>query len=503
MNNKLNILDKTIAAISPSWGANRVKNKLLVSEMLGYEASRMGRNRKTKIRNVSGDTATSTGAESIRGQARFLDENHDIAIGILNILEQKVVGPKGISIEPMPYTIAGEKHEEFANELSKFFEELSMAPDTTGEYSREEMERLLCRSWLRDGEVFGKFIEGNVANFKHNTKIPFSVELLESDFLPYHKEDGDKIYQGIERNAWGQPLAYHFYQQHPGSSRGFYGKTNRVSADSVLHLKYINRLRQSRGLSILHGVITRLEDIKDYEESERVAARVSAVLTGYIKKAGGGGGHNQTPEDRTMQMAPGMFFDGLLPGEEVGTIESNRPSALLQPFRDAMLKAVASGTRGTASTISQNFDGSYSSQRQEMVEGYAGYETLQRMFITKWSKPFYRRAVAVGIASGRLNPPLDLDMNTIYNAVYIGPVMPWIDPAKEIKAKVESVKAGFTTEANVIRSSGLNPQEVKKQRAKEIETNKERDLIFSSDHRHDVQQPIEPKPETQPEQPVN
>ena len=299
---------------------------------------------------------------------------------------------------------------------------------------------------------------------------------------------GDRIIQGIERNNWGQPQAYHFYKEHPGSVYRFNTNTVAVPAARVMHLKHTNRLRQGRGVSILHAVITRLEDLKDYEESERVAARISAVLAAYIKRPDAPGSHKPN-SDRTFQMAPGMVFDGLMPGEEVGTVESNRPSTLLQPFRDAMLRAVASGTRSTFSSISGQYDGSYSAQRQEMVEGYAGYEALQQIFIAKWSRPFYRKALEIGIASGMLDVPADLDMNTLYNAVYIAPVMPWIDPDKETKAHERQVKAGFNTEANVIRSKGLNPQEVKKQRAQEIKENEERDLVFSSDARHEVQQP--------------
>jgi lambda family phage portal protein len=484
----MNFLDKTILAFAPKWGAERLKHKAIAQQFLNYDAAQPGRTRKMKVDNRSGDTAVRGAATSIRGQARYLDENHDLVVGLLDKLEQKVVGPKGISIEPMPLTVAGEKAEDFAQQVSRFIDELSLAPDTTGEYSRAEMERLVCRSWLRDGECFGKFVEGNVANFNHNTRIPLSVELLESDFLPMDDLIGDRIIQGIERNNWGQPQAYHFYKEHPGSVYGLNTNTVAVPAARVMHLKHTNRLRQGRGVSILHAVITRLEDLKDYEESERVAARISAVLAAYIKRPDGPGAH-KPDKDRTFQMAPGMVFDGLMPGEEVGTVESNRPSTLLQPFRDAMLRAVASGTRSTFSSISGQYDGSYSAQRQEMVEGYAGYEALQQIFIAKWSRPFYRKALEIGIASGMLDVPADLDMNTLYNAVYIAPVMPWIDPDKETKAHERQVKAGFNTEANVIRSKGLNPQEVKKQRAQEIKENEERDLVFSSDARHEVQQP--------------
>lgn len=487
----MNWLDKSILSIAPAWGAERIKNKIIAEKMLGYDAAKPGRTRKMKVDNRNGDSAIHGSAASIRGQARYLDENHDIVVGLLDKLEQKVVGPKGISVEPMPFTVAGEKHEKFAQELSRFFEKLSMAPDTTGTLTRGQVEQMVCRTWLRDGECFGKYIEGNVANFKHNTPIPFSVELLEPDFLPFTRNDKTNITQGIERNAWGQPLAFHFLKSHPGGNVGYSSETSRVPADRVQHIKLSKRIGQGRGMSILHAVITRLEDLKDYEESERVAARISAVLAAYIKKAPDGYGAEKPEEDRLFQMSPGMFFDNLMPGEEVGTIQSNRPSALLQPFRDSMLRAVASGTRGTFSSISGQFDGNYSSQRQEMVEGYAGYEFLQNTFIAQWSRPFYRRAIKMGIASGMINVPLDIDQDTIYNAVYLTPVMPWIDPNKESQAYERNVQAGFSTEAEVIRSKGKNPEEVKRQRAQEIAKNKELDLVFSSDARHELQQAAE------------
>lgn len=485
----MNWLDNTILALSPAWGASRLKNRVISDQLKGYEAAKPGRTRKLRTDNRSGDAAIHGAAQSIRGQARFLDENHDLVIGLLDTLEQKVVGPNGISVEPMPMNLVGEKHEDFAKQLSDFFEKLSLAPETTGELSRAEMEGLVCRSWLRDGECFGKFIEGRVANFKHNTEIPFSVELLEADFLPFYKNDNETITQGVERNAWGQPLAYHFYKNHPGDFRGFNSSTIRVSADNVQHLKLTKRLRQARGMSILHGVITRLEDLKDYEESERVAARISAVLAAYIKRPDNGIGMESPGGERLFPIAPGAVFDNLGPGEEVGTIESNRPSTLLQPFRDAMLRAVAKGTRSSFSSISGQFDGNYSSQRQEMVEAYAGYETLQQIFISKWSRPFYRRALRLGIAAGIIEVPADVDPESIFKAVYIGPVMPWIDPDKESKANERNVKALFATEAEVIRSRGKNPQEVKRQRAQEIKENERLNLVASSDARHEAQQP--------------
>lgn len=64
----------------------------------------------------------------------------------------------------------------------------------------------------------------------------------------------------------------------------FSAELKTVSAENMLHLAQRKRSHQLRGISLIHGVITRLSDIKDYEESERVAARIAAALGFYIKR---------------------------------------------------------------------------------------------------------------------------------------------------------------------------------------------------------------------------
>ncbi|WP_232462756.1 phage portal protein, partial [Pseudomonas fragi] len=78
--------------------------------------------------------------------------------------------------------------------------------------------------------------------------------------------------------------------------------------------------------------------------------------------------------------------DTLLPGEDMGMIESNRPNPFLEGFRNGQLKAVAAGTRGTYSSVARSYDGTYSAQRQELVEGQLGYDLLQHEFIDYWCR---------------------------------------------------------------------------------------------------------------------
>ncbi|TEG21082.1 phage portal protein, partial [Pseudomonas aeruginosa] len=256
-----------------------------------------------------------------------------------------------------------------------------------------------------------------------------------------------------------------------------------------IHIAYRKRIGQNRGVPMLHAVLIRLADLKDYEESERVAARISAALAMYIKK-GNPDSYTVEPgkdrKNRTIPIAPGMVFDDLEPGEDVGMIESNRPNPFLEGFRNGQLRMIGAGTRSTYSSVSRAYDGTYSAQRQELVEGWLGYDLLQHEFIDYWCRPVYRAWLQMYLLARKERLPADVDHRTLYAAVYQGPVMPWINPMHEANAWELLVKAGFADEAEVARARGRDPRELKKSRETEIKANRAAGLVFSSDAYHQL-----------------
>jgi lambda family phage portal protein len=481
----VNLLDRALAPLFPHMVAERLKARHVIQ---AFEAANPSRTHKAKRETRSANKSLQHAAKSMRDQCRALDQNHDIVTGLFDRLEERVVGGPGISVEPIPLDHAGAVHLDFAAEIKAQWSEWSLAPETSGELSRPQMERLVCRTWLRDGEALAQEVMGNVAGYQHLHPVPYSLELLEPDYLPWEKHDeAQGIVQGIERNAWRRVRAFHLLKQHPGDAVGYSLSldTKRVPVEQMIHVAHRKRIGQNRGQPLLHAVITRLADIKDYEESERVAARISAALAMYIKK--GSPDDYVAPKEtaqRTFQMSPGTVIDTLLPGEEVGMIKSDRPNPFLEGFRNGQLKAVASGTRVGYSSLARSYDGSYSSQRQELVEAQLGYDQLQHDFIDYWCRRVYRDWLRIAILSGVIKVPSDVDPRTIYGAIYQGPVMPWINPVHEANAWEILTKAGFADEAEVARARQRNPQELKRSREAEIQTNREKGLVFSSDAYH-------------------
>lgn len=479
----MTLLDNAIGLISPGWKAARLHSRL---QIRAYEAAMPTRTHRAKRENRNANQVNQFGGRSVREQARWLDNNHDLVIGLLDKLEERIVGARGIVVDPQPMLKSGLLADDLSRQIRTAWAEWSVSPDVTGQFTRPVLERLMARTWLRDGEVFAQLVQGTAAGLNAPNGIPFWIEALEPDFVPIELSDqSNNLVQGIYLNDWGCPTKYAVCKNLITKGIAL-GDVKQVSADNMLHLKFMRRLHQIRGNSLLTGILIRLSALKEYEDSELTAARIAAALGMYIKK---GDGMTYTDENasgkRELDIQPGMLFDDLMPGEDIGMIKSDRPNANLESFRNGQLRAVAAGSRGSFSSISRNYNGSYSSQRQELVESFEGYSILQDAFVAAVTRPMYRSWLNMAMVAGVIRVPADVDRATLMNAVYNGPVMPWIDPQKEANAWKTMIRGGSATESDWVRARGANPGEIKRRRKAEVDENKELGLVFDTDPAND------------------
>lgn len=413
----------------------------------------------------SGNAIMDITQDKLRNLARYLDENHDLVVGVLDDLINNTIGD-GRQPIPMVRKKNGDLADDVNKNLTELYQEWAERPDVTQQYGIAELERLAARSVYRDGEVFGKFIRDPRYGFPSKTKL--AIEALEADHCPFEmNESGNGIIHGIQMDGYRRPIAYHFYDEHPGDlhlTRGrLLGKTRRIPAERVLHWRFVRRLNQIRGVPILHAVLNRLRDVMDYEESERIAARMAAELTGFIKRNGEFQG-TVDASNRVLQMQSGAFFE-LMVGEDVGTIKSDRPNSGLADFRAAMLRAVSAGTGTRYSAIARDFNGTYSSQRQELVEAAVNYRALFRVTVNRWHIPIWREFVEASpnVFNGQV------DFSTAYRVEYRPPVIPWIDMEKEAKAWKILLDSKIESHIEVMRARGRDPVKVMEELKREAE----------------------------------
>ncbi|MBN0294367.1 phage portal protein, partial [Pseudomonas aeruginosa] len=138
----MNLIDRLLKP----WAPDLVARRLAAREAIqAYEAARPGRTHKAKRQPLGADTSLQKSAVSMREQCRKLDEDHDLVTGLLDRLEERVVGGSGIGVEPLPLRLDGSVHAELAMEIRSAWAECSLSPETSGELTRPQVERLMCR----------------------------------------------------------------------------------------------------------------------------------------------------------------------------------------------------------------------------------------------------------------------------------------------------------------------------------------------------------------------
>ena len=250
---------------------------------------------------------------------------------------------------------------------------------------------------------------------------------------------------------------------------------------------------------MLASVITRLEDIKDYEESERVAAKIAAMLTAYVKKGtadtygdpGGDPGTNPSTNPRTLSLTPGTIIDTLRPGEEIGMIDSKRPNPNVVTFRQGQLRAAAAGFPISYSSLARDYNGTYSAQRQELVEQYVHYACATDDFVGMAVLPVWTEFVRIAHLSGVVPMPRDLKPGTEDDALYVAQAMPWINPLHEAEASAALIAAKLSSPQEQIRRRGANPNHV-------IEQLRSWQSLTSDLPASDGTPPAQPAPTTKP-----
>ncbi|WP_144395660.1 phage portal protein, partial [Pleionea sediminis] len=107
----MNWMDKLALTVSPSWALKRAQQRQMVQAFQAVEKTRL---HKRPTEHRSANALVESGGRSLRGQARFFDNNYDIVTAIFDTLENTVIGKDGIRVEPMPRTLSGEVHESLA-----------------------------------------------------------------------------------------------------------------------------------------------------------------------------------------------------------------------------------------------------------------------------------------------------------------------------------------------------------------------------------------------------
>lgn len=437
-----------------------------------YSAGKSSQYHRAPARSGSGDASSGAAGTKLRDWARWFDENLDFVSGALDKLANFIIG-NGITIEPMVRDRRGRLLQRVNDQIrAAILDENSPScwsrdVNVTGEYTRGEQEWIACRTWLRDGEILAR----RVSSRSRRDALPHQIQLIEADYLPYElvrssSDAQNAIVHGVEKNAWGRPVAFHLYRQHPGDIyiRGnglLAGDISPVSAADVSHLKFSRRVAQTRGVPIFHAAMHRLDDISDYEDAHRIGARIAAHLLGSIKRSPDMIDYSSEVDEREWEMEHGQILNGLLPGEGIEWYKPEAPNPDATPFIDDQFRRVSPAFGMGFSTVSGKYDKSFSAARQEQSENWPNVDKLRSQFISDFARICeYEPALYAAVLVGRVKIPREADPDTLYAADYRGPARPTIDDMKQAKADQTLIEMRTDSRQGRIRERGRDPVKV-------------------------------------------
>jgi lambda family phage portal protein len=352
------------------------------------------------------------------------------------------------------------------------------------------------------------FEAGEVIFRKHlrrfgSSAVPMALELIEAericDTMTISPTTGNDVRMGIEVDAFQRPVAVWFRRGHPGDVRRTdlraVERHERVPMEQLFHLYVVDRWPQSRGEPWLHATARRLNDMDGYSEAEIIAARNSANIMGFVKRAPDVGAPmdpgmaDEKGEDgqRIANFEPGAI-EYLEQGEDFIDHNPSRPNVALDPFMRYMLREVAAGIGVSYESLSRDYSQSnYSSSRLSLLDDRDTWRVLQSWWIRNFREPLHREWLRQAIYANAIT--------TIPTEQYISDASrfemvrfkprgwTWIDPSKEVDAKIKAVQAGFTTVSAVIAETGdgKDLEDVIAEREAELEYMEEHGLQFTTD----------------------
>ena len=416
--------------------------------------------------NLSQDAALERAQGRLRDWGRYLDENSPIAISLLDEWVNSTVG-QGIVTIPKPLRPDGSVDEVLGRELIRRWRRWIRKADVTGELHWHDAQRIIARAWPRDGEHFLSHVTGRDRGYPFDPMdTPYRVELLESEMCP-RDFFGDGFRQGIAHDDWNRPTAYAIYKKHPGdigmmdSGLVTFEDLKVVPRETITHLKTAKRWPATRGVSQLHGVIATLYDVKDLEDAERQKNRILASWSAAIERGPDYVGVDDEDEsgDRYISVQGGSIIDSLRKGEKIVGVGPDYPSANMPDHIKDQIRRICSGFGVRYSSVSRDYDGSYASQRQELVESVAHADVREDKFVQTVCRRVYETWAMMEFMFGEVALPPTMDIEQAFNAEYRGPAVPWIDQLKEAQADALLIEKGMTT-LDAVRIKRGAPEEL-------------------------------------------
>lgn len=474
-----NFIDRIVGWASPSAGYKRLQYRKALNLFEGADRGRRTKHWRAPDSSIQADTRR--GLRLLRARARDLAQNNAYAASAHREIPANIIGT---GIRPQVRSEDPDVRAEHDRFIADWFE--TTACDVRGELNFYGLQQQIARSVVEAGECL-VVRKRRMAGVE---QIPLQIDVLEPDHIDTDK-DGivspngrNVIIQGVEYSPRGRRVAYWLFDHHPGDQ--FYRMTQlmsrRVPASEVLHIRRIERPGQVRGVPWAAPVLMRLRDFDDYADAQLTRQKIAACFSVFITPGDQFGGVLDTNSDAGAEepllperVEPGMIEE-LREGKDVKF--GNPPGAPgYGDYSTVTLHEIAAGYGVPYSVLTGDLrQVNFSSGRMgDRAFNRNVRQWQQHIFITQLCQPVWAWFMEALETMGRIDERMP--------ARWTAPRRELTDPAREIPAIRDSVRAGLITHAEAIREQGYDPDDFLNEAAEHNRQIDDRGLVFDSDPR--------------------
>jgi len=342
------------------------------------------------------------------------------------------------------------------------------------------LQSLAVNSLVAAGEVFIVARHGQPGD-----AVPVQFQMLESEMLPQisrRLDGGSAILDGIEFDAQGRRVAYHFLRTHPGDANLFAEdslQTTRIEAKFVSHVFKPDRPGQTRGASWLAPVLVRLRTLGDVTDAAVMRVQLANLFAMFITRPTPTGGPamdpltglpvQQAPDGGSpwLGLQPGICQE-LAPGEDLRFSEPPTPGMEFSEFLRSQTNQIAIGAGGMPSEfLTGDFrDVSDRTLRVSLNEWRREVERIQWQIVIPKICHFMRDHWTK--ANALLGPLRPSDALAATHCEWTPPRHRHMHPVQDVQGLRLEIEAGLRSRASVIGEYGYSAADVDAERAADL-----------------------------------
>ncbi|WP_432762902.1 phage portal protein [Bartonella schoenbuchensis] len=433
--------------------------------------------------------------DTIVARSRWLYDNEPLYRSAADVWVSTAVSD-GIKLYPRI-----ERFQEEKKKLLDLWEQWNDEADYNKNSDLYGLQETIAREVFLTGECFVRL---HYINFYERSRIPLQLQIYPSEMLDltYNRPatpEGNAIRMGIEFNAKGKRVAYHFWKCHPyndhSATQAFTDQERvRVPAELIIHIKDRRTAGQLRGCPKVTHCMTKIFELNSYDEAELDRKRTTTLSAAFITESKAG--KTKTPYncDENKSKPPSQKLPDLpiTPGS-INIVDGNRQIKFSNPVdvRDSYEAFQYRHTLKIASALGVPYSiltgdvtrGSFSNVRTSIMQFRRRVKQWREHIIAfQFNRIVWERFVQLAVLVGCVElPEWEEDPSVWTQCESLAPPLEMIDPNKDISAEKEEIRAGLKTRRMALAERGFDIDTIHAEFEEEQKDAKARRLSFDTD----------------------